>query len=153
MKEFLEKKEFFEKPYGGSKDDFLVVTDPKLADMYFNRVTDFGDWGDVQNYGYGDIDELPGDEFMRSRLKYVGDALISKEKDFHNANCAAVNLQDNMISDFCNLFDLCCMEMKPSPVWMAIKYAYLHSGWPCGWDGEFPTGRMVVFSNEINLVR
>ncbi|UIR55068.1 hypothetical protein LZQ00_12340 [Sphingobacterium sp. SRCM116780] len=148
---FLQKEEYFEKPYHGLKDNFLIITDPKVADAYFNNITDAGDWEDIQNSGDWDIDDVPSTEFDSENLKYVSDNFLSKNKKYHNANDAAENLQDNMISDFCRMFDFCCMEMDAPPIWKTIRYVYLHSGWPCGWDGDYPNGRMVIFSNEVNL--
>ena len=29
-----------------------------------------------------------------------------------------------------------------------LLQVYLAGGWPCGWEGEYPKGRLVVFSNE-----
>ena len=29
-----------------------------------------------------------------------------------------------------------------------LLQVYLAGGWPCGWEGEYPEGRLVVFSNE-----
>lgn len=148
---FLQKSEFFEKPYTANNSEVLVITDPEIADLYFNKITESGDWQDIQNSDYGEIDEFPSSEFMSQCLSYVSSELILPEKIFHNANAAATNLQDNMISDFCRMFDFCCMEMEFPPVWKKIKQAYLNSGWPCGWDGNFPDGKLVIFSNDINL--
>jgi len=27
-------------------------------------------------------------------------------------------------------------------------YVFQHNGFPCGWKGDYPEGKMIVFSNE-----
>ena len=33
-------------------------------------------------------------------------------------------------------------------IWKDILYVYQHNGLPCGWKGDYPEGKMIVFSNE-----
>lgn len=148
LMEFLQRKEFFNKPYNGNRKNQLVVFNPAKAEYFFNKITDHGDWQDIQNRDYGDIEELPSDNFMSQCLEYVSKELTSKDKEFHNADNLINNLRDNMISDFCRMFDFSCMEIEYPPVWKIIKDTYLSYGWPCGWEGEYPDGKMVIFSNE-----
>lgn len=148
---FLQKMDFFDRRYNGHSDGILVINDPKLADEYFHQESDFGDWSDIQNSDWGDFDEPPSPEFMSESLDFVAKNIVSSEKNFHGANLVLENLQDNIISDICSIFEFDCMELPLPPVWQLIKYVYLHSGWPCGWDGVYPAGRMVVFSNDVNL--
>lgn len=35
-----------------------------------------------------------------------------------------------------------------SPLWNEIMNIYLDGGFPCGWEGEYPQGQLVVFSNQ-----
>ena len=150
---FLRRTDFFDKPYFGDDRNFLIVKSPESADEFFHKVTDRGDWSDIQNSNCGQIDEFPSSEFVERNFDFVTDCLDAQVKNFHHATEAAENLTDNMASDFCRMFDFACMEMEFPPVWKLIKYAYLHSGWPCGWDGEYPEGRMVIYSSATAWIR
>ena len=33
-------------------------------------------------------------------------------------------------------------------IWKDILYVFQHNGFPCGWKGDYPEGKMIVFSNE-----
>ena len=33
-------------------------------------------------------------------------------------------------------------------LWNEILEIYMNNGFPCGWEGEYPQGRLVVYSNE-----
>ena len=52
-----------------------------------------------------------------------------------------------MKRDFRTLFNCYTSEVFPE-LWKDIFTVYLHNGFPCGWEGEYPEGRLVVFSNE-----
>lgn len=105
LMEFLHRKEFFNKPYNGNRENHFVVCNPIKAEYSFNKITEQGDWQDIQNRDYGDIEDLPSDIFMSQCLEYVSKEPTSEEKEFHNADNLISNLKDNMISDFCRMFD------------------------------------------------
>ncbi len=34
---------------------------------------------------------------------------------------------------------------KNHPFWNMIEDAYFKGDWPCGWEGKYPEGKLVVF--------
>ena len=30
-------------------------------------------------------------------------------------------------------------------IWKDILYVFQHNGFPCGWKGDYPEGKMIVF--------
>ena len=112
---------------------------------------DYGNWNSIQNSDWGEIEELTSPEFMSESLTFVAENILDESKSFHGAEVVLENLQDNIISDICGFLEFGNMEISIPPIWQSMKYVYLHNGWPCGWDGDYPRGRMVVFSNDRNL--
>ena len=148
---FLNRKEYFGEKYNGLLDEYLVITDPIQADYYFHLNEDYGDWNFIKNSNWEDFDEPSSIEFMSASLSFVSKHILEKGKMFHNAEIVLDNLQDNIISDMCGFLEFGNIEIHTPPIWQSMKYVYLHNGWPCGWDGDYPRGRMVVFSNDRNL--
>lgn len=148
---FLRKKDYFGKRYDGDHENYLVVTDPDQADYYFHLDADYGNWNSIQNSDWGEIEELTSPEFMSESLTFVAENILDESKSFHGAEIVLENLQDNIISDICGFLEFGNMEISTPPIWQSMKYVYLHNGWPCGWDGDYLRGRMVVFSNDRNL--
>ena len=148
---FLNRKEYFGEKYNGLLEEYLVITDPIQADYYFHLDADYGNWNSIQNSDWGEIEELTSPEFMSESLTFVAENILDESKSFHGAEVVLENLQDNIISDICGFLEFGNMEISIPPIWQSMKYVYLHNGWPCGWDGDYPRGRMVVFSNDRNL--
>jgi hypothetical protein len=36
----------------------------------------------------------------------------------------------------------------PCPLFDLIEQAYMDGGWPCGWKGKYPEGKLAVFSRK-----
>jgi len=57
-------------------------------------------------------------------------------------------LKDSLFSDIdADLFN-CYLNnkyKKNHPFWNMIEDAYFKGGWPCGWEGKYPEGKLVVF--------
>lgn len=74
------------------------------------------------------------------------------DKDFNGADrkmtrsgvCILVELMHRDIRMLLN----CYANDYFPPIWRDILEVYLHDGFPCGWKGKYPSGRLVVFSNH-----
>ena len=57
-------------------------------------------------------------------------------------------LKDSLFSDIdADLFN-CYLNNKYKknyPIWNMIEDAYFNGFWPCGWEGNYPDGKLVVF--------
>lgn len=156
--EFIKRGDFFATP-------FLLKEEP-----YFEVITD-GDWAetyarDCNSDAYADwqtlLDEefyaLCGDEIsphMEGKISDFVDENFHYGLNFHkalqkvgyDAETETSFLFNNMEGDLFRLLQ-CEALGKTSPFVELVKQAYLHNGFPCGWRGNFPEGKLIVFSNE-----
>ena len=50
----------------------------------------------------------------------------------------------NLLLQFSNCY-LNNKYKKNHPIWNMIEDAYFKGFWPCGWEGKYPEGKLVVF--------
>lgn len=55
-----------------------------------------------------------------------------------------IDLADDISGDIQNVA-LNFAVGKPSMILSDMREIYLHGGWPCGWHGDYPKGRIVAF--------
>jgi hypothetical protein len=154
---FLQKRSLFDAPYDGNTDGIMVVTDASDA---FHFATDgsfdkFDEWETVSDsecefpisFEWGNRT----DSILRKKYNYFD--LISKDfngadnKWINAANGISCQLIELMLRDIRILFDCYANDYFP-PLWKTILDVYLHNGFPCGWSGRYPEGKLVVFSNK-----
>ena len=75
------------------------------------------------------------------------------DKDFHGADKkltieGVVNLLEETMPDNMRILLNCYANNYIPEIWKNILYVYQHNGLPCGWKGDYPEGKMIVFSNE-----
>lgn len=87
---------------------------------------------------------------------YEGD-LNSIEKPIRQFIQSLGNYPDTFVSKYIDIFEeitgdllVCALNRlvngKTDNLYEKIFEAYKLGGWPCGWEGEYPQGRMIVFS-------
>lgn len=149
--DFLSRKIFFDTPYNGVTTRRKIITDPKTCrDFATNQSGDnFEDWQSLLDAPLVDF-EFPS--YLDTRIEKHVDGGLSG-KDFSGADLkfstspGAGLLINNMEGDMERLFD-CYVSGELPPLWSQILDVYLHNGFPCGWEGQYPEGKLVVFSNE-----
>jgi hypothetical protein len=155
--EFLQRDSLFDAPYSGSVDGIMVVTDARVANNFAVKQTDeFSEWLEITN---GDEAAFPDtfewDYNLHSRLRkkynnYFGFASKNfngaDEKFFQASNQVCSQVIELMPRDIQIIFECYANDYFP-PLWKRILDVYLHDGFPCGWNGHYPEGRLVVFSN------
>ena len=74
-------------------------------------------------------------------------AVPAIEKKLNSLNLEE-GLKDSLFSDVdADLFN-CYLNnkyKKNHPFWNMIEDAYFKGFWPCGWEGKYPEGKLVVF--------
>lgn len=150
--DFLNRKSFFDTPYNGVSTGRKVITDPKVCRDFATNQTgeNFEDWQSLLTEAMNKDFEYPS--FLASRItKKLGEGLFGK--DFSGADLKFTDvpgtglLINNMEGDIYRLF-YCYANEKLPPLWAQVLDVYLHNGYPCGWEGTYPEGELVVFSNE-----
>jgi hypothetical protein len=151
--DFLSREKFFDTPYNGTTTGRKIITDPALCyDFAQNQSEDnFEDWQSLLERELSGFEvEYPG-HISKKITKKLGEGLY--QKDFSGADLKLSPvpgislLFNNMEGDMERLF-YCYLNGRLPPLWEQILDVYVHNGYPCGWNGRYPEGELVVFSNE-----
>ncbi|WP_353166033.1 hypothetical protein [Acinetobacter sp.] len=153
--EFLKSDNFFSQPYTTDRD-YCVITDVDLA---MNFSTDrswdkFTDWETV-------VDSQFPEDFdwqLNSRINYQLqqnnyydlftknlNGLLEKWTTFDGQAIA----EELIMHDIAYILNCYANRYFP-PIWQEILQVYYAGGLPCGWNGFYPDGKMVVFSHQSN---
>jgi hypothetical protein len=156
--EFLQRDSLFDVPYRGSTDGIMVVTDARIANNFAGEQTDeFSNWLDITD---GDESAFPdtfvwGYDRLDYRLRKECDNYFgfwsknlngAYEKFYQASNQVCSQVIELMFRDIKIIFNCYANDYFP-PIWKRMLDVYLHDGFPCGWNGHYPEGRLVVFSN------
>ncbi|WP_343569356.1 hypothetical protein [Acinetobacter sp.] len=149
---FLEQGNFFNKPFQMS-GDYKIITDAKVGINYATNddFDSFDEWETVSNSYEVFPESFEWSQRISAKLK-KNNFFGFHEKDFNGAvekweydeSCLLIEL---MYRDIEIIFQCYANDYFPK-IWKDILEVYLNDGFPCGWDGHLPEGRLVVFSNE-----
>jgi hypothetical protein len=139
--DFLSCPTFFDRPYGGDARTNRIIFDISEA---AERSTDdsgelFQDWQELLESVTPAWPDMPRE--IERRIIELLDQLTNK------LCLIALNdtLINNMQGDIARLLH-CHGCGDVHDLWKAVQQVYLDGGMPCGWEGRYPEGRMVVFS-------
>jgi hypothetical protein len=150
---FLEKDSFLDVPYQRDAYDTLVTTSVVVARNFAlnDSFDDFDEWETVTNSESVFSGDFEWSRVVKTQLRknaYFG--LESKrfngaiEKWSNSTSCPLIEL---MLRDIEIIFQ-CYANGRFPAIWKEILDVYLKNGFPCGWNGRYPEGQIVVFSNE-----
>ena len=140
--DFLNRPAFFDGPYRGDKEKVKLIFDATLAARYSidDSGDEFEDWQTLLESVTPAWPEMP-----RLLGKKIIEALdLISDKD--HSGVSEAPLINNMQGDIYRLLHSYAYG-EVDPLWKSVEEAYLSGGIPCGWDGKYPEGRMVVYSN------
>ncbi len=147
---FLQQGNFFRQPFTTTKN-YRVITDPTLAmDIAANYAGEqFHDREDAFEYDFPE--NLVSLGRLQSKLNQCN-YFDYDRKSFNGADlkltCDGVCvLIETMDIDIDYIFRCYFNDYFPE-LWKEILEIYMNNGFPCGWEGEYPQGRLVVYSNE-----
>ena len=147
---FLEQGNFFSQPFTTTKN-YRIITAPALAmDIAANYAGEqFHDREDAFEYDFPEYFESLGR--LDDKLNECNDFDYNK-KNFNGADIKLTYdgigvLIEMMDIDIRNIFKCYANDYFPE-LWKEILEIYMNNGFPCGWEGEYPQGRLVVYSNE-----
>ncbi|OBY76078.1 hypothetical protein [Acinetobacter gyllenbergii] len=149
---FLEKGNFYSSEFN-TENDYKIIHDANLGIDYATNDSfdDFDEWETVTD----SMNIFPESFEWSDRIKYklkknnffgfeAQQFNGAKEKWMCGEACLIVEL---MKRDIGIIFQCYANDHFPN-IWKEILSVYLNGGFPCGWDGHYPEGRLVVFSNE-----
>lgn len=150
---YLGRASYFQDKYSGKTNDRLILTGAALAIKY--ALDDSGDvfdgWeavSDSPNVFPGNFEWMRWVDYNLKKNNYFNLAA----KDFNGADtkwtqAGACLLLEFMCRDIRILLNCYANGVFPK-IWQDILEVYLEDGFPCGWDGRYPDGRLVAFSNR-----
>ncbi|MDC5252323.1 hypothetical protein NRA59_18755 [Acinetobacter baumannii] len=149
---FLEQGNFFNKPFLIS-GDYKIITDAKVGINYATNddFDNFDEWETVSNSYEVFPESFEWSQRISAKLE-KNNFFDFHEKGFNGAvekweydeSCLLIEL---MYRDIEIIFQCYANDYFPK-IWKKILEVYLNGGFPCGWSGHLPEGKLVVFSNE-----
>lgn len=148
--EFVESGEFFCKPYKGSLENIIVEND-------FEKAKEFAwtqnlpncplAWADIREqemsevmgvrYSLSDFDEA--DAALGELVDQFGDVLSKRIKGDYE------ELLDEIMGDMYNAAYCRAVKGVSDNLLEQLFMIYKNGGWPCGWEGDYPDGKLIVY--------
>lgn len=147
-------------------DGILVTNDPEIADQYSWRQdveemgfdptvrykrwlgNDFEFWPTLRELENARI--LEGQPRIQERVsKYLSDIVWNEIKIPLDIEAKLSTLRDELYVDLENAL-LNEYLGSPSALFEKILSTYENGGWPCGWLGKYPAGKLIVFDPAGN---
>lgn len=139
--DFLNQQTFFDKPYVGSSTSHRLIFDMAEASEY--STDDSGekveDWQSLLESVTPAWPDMPRQ--IERKIIEVLDQM--PQKNYSSVSNEA--LLNNMQGDISRLLH-CYAFGDVRQLWKDVQQVYLDGGIPCGWEGNYPEGRMLVFS-------
>lgn len=149
---FLEKGNFFSNNFQGS-GHYKVITDANLGIDFATNSSfeNFDEWETVSDSYEVFSESFEWNDRITAKLKKnrffdfeYKDFNGVKEKWEYGESCVLIEL---MYRDIDIILQCYANDYFPE-IWKSILDVYLNGGFPCGWNGHYPQGKLVVFSNE-----
>jgi hypothetical protein len=149
---YLNRVSYFDKAYGGPPARRLILTDVDVAFKYASddSFESFDEWETVSD----SPDLFPENFEWKSWIDHnllESNYFSLTSKDFNGADTKWTK------SGICLLYELMHRDVRIllncyannffPDIWNDILDVYLNDGFPCGWQGTYPQGELVVFSN------
>lgn len=143
--DFLTSDKFFDKPYNGVTDKFIITSDIYFC-MHF-MAEHYDEWEDIKGRDFDENFEWHSviSSKMFSKNNYFFGIL---DKDFGSVVDYfqyGADFREIMPYDIKVLFNCYANDYFPD-IWQDILYIYLHNGFPCGWYGNEFDGKIIVYS-------
>jgi hypothetical protein len=150
---YLNRDSYFEKKYSGQLPNTFITSDPTIAIKYASDDSGdmFDDWASVS-----DSPSIFPNEFeWKSWIDYnllKNNYFNINQKNFNGADIKLTTsgvylLHELMYRDMRIILNCYANEYFPD-IWRVILESYLNDGFPCGWNDRYPSGQVVIFSNE-----
>ena len=127
----------------------LVITDLEEAKEYawYRPIGDDEgpNWTSLREEEIAPFHAVP---YERPELKPAYDAVRALTNPFHEQ--IRPKLPPQLIDDVAGDLKHCAMNralhgLVPDSFWERVWQVYRQGAWPCGWEGDYPAGRMVIY--------
>jgi hypothetical protein len=158
--DLINRNRLFEEPFAVLGDNVFVTTNIRLADCY-SWMQDISELGDLAGKAAdakltGDFEFWPGlREREWSYLKQDRPKIQNKVSDYlsdyvwkklllpKHLEEETNSMRDEIFVDFQGAL-LNEFFGRPSVLFTRILEVYEQGGWPCGWLGKYPDGKLIV---------
>ena len=153
---FLRKEKFYDSPFNIKDDQIKIIHDGNLATYFATNDSGeyFQDWQSLWEEQLVNLNVYENssmlskiNNFLEEELNYSKDFCGATQKVGYDAGIGTSLLFNNMEGDMLKLL-LCVAHNKKKPFIEKMRLIYLNNGFPCGYEGFYPNGKFVVFSNE-----
>ena len=146
--DFLSSPDFFSTPYNGETEKFEVLTDSEEIVGIIGKQWD--SWEEIIEQPFDDSFEW---HYLFGSKLIDSNCLGALDKNFHGADGKltyqnVTNLIHEIFFRDMEILLNCYANNFVPEIWKDILYVYQHNGLPCGWQGDYPKGKMIIFSNE-----
>jgi conserved hypothetical protein len=149
--DFLSSDSFFSRPYDGDRERFIVTASPEEARYLLGDEWD--EWEEIIDaQQFPDSDDFDWHYLIGAKLINTN-CLGALDKNLHGADRkltieGVVNFLEETMPYYMKILLNCYANNYMPEIWKDILYVFQHNGFPCGWKGDYPEGKMIVFSNE-----
>lgn len=142
--DFLDRHLLLDKPYIASATNQRVIFDIAQAERFStdDSGVNCADWQSLL-----EAFTPPWPEMPRKIQKEVLCVLDRITRDQY-PNVRSEVLINNMQGDISRLLHCYAYGELPQ-LWKVVQQVYLDGAIPCGWEGRYPEGRMVIFSIQL----
>ena len=149
--DFLSSDSFFSRPYDGDRERFIVTASPEEARYLLGDEWD--EWEEIiETQQFSDLEDFDWHYLISSKLIKTN-CLGALDKNLHGADKkltieGVVNFLEETMPYYMKILLNCYANNYMPEIWKDILYVFQHNGFLCGWKGDYPKGKMIVFSNE-----
>jgi hypothetical protein len=157
IKAGLIEKPLFSKTYIHHAGDETVIFDKKDAWNFCssqNLPEVYEYWTGLRETNYAEVlpsrDRLVADKKQKAKLDQISDqaddeifAIIKSQAQKRGLDA---KVADAISTDFYEILKKRVFRAKPHPWAERMFRIYAEGGWPCGWHGKYPEGKLIVFT-------
>lgn len=135
-----------------STEDCVIVSFTLAKEYSWDKTygEDFLSWADIRSEKMSDIWDVIYNE--EKKYSVIVDKLNTVVDDFNVTLVDQLGEQykeilDDVISDLKGCLFSRAILGKNNEFFESIFSIYLIGGWPCGWEGEWPSGKVIYYLN------
>src|SRR3569833_3112775 len=134
----------------GSWNDVFVTRSFERAKRLASGDIRYGSWGwvDIRETEHGKLSLSmldPSSEVFQLRVQLAGIETCIWNNLRHRLPDQYEDAIDDIDADLCAIAESRALIGKTNEFYEALFRAYISGGWPCGWKGQYPEGKMVVY--------
>lgn len=149
--DFVNKDNFLQGFSCNSTDQLIVETDFKKATNYaIEQLIDHANlcWLDIRQQEnakvYGKLYQYPDHSQLSERIYKLSEPFLKQLK--FKIPAVYQEVIEDILGDMCCILENRLINGLTDNLFEQMFQVYKRGGWPCGWKGNYPEGKMIVFS-------